>query len=144
MSDCIPGTYTGSFSTTVGVADGGFPSTLFGVPWNGTLSIALLTSGTMLTVAPGARISGADQMGGTFAADVSGQLDCVSRVFVGALSNGVYSFFGDAATTTLTGTLSATYDSTSNPVALVGGSLDFRSPQVPGVEAAGTWSATRR
>lgn len=118
----------------------------------GTLSITLVAnkptphpgefnSGT-LTVAPGAMFSGKDNYGDLWSADITGQLDCGSRTFVGSLSNGVADIFGsDAATVGLDGNLSATYDPGANPVALVNGSIELTSPQVASTMGAGQWSA---
>jgi hypothetical protein len=146
-SDCKPGTYTGTF--TMNVTYGGVDS---GVNLMGTLSITLVAnkptphpgefnSGT-LTVAPGAMFSGKDNYGDLWSADITGQLDCGSRTFVGSLSNGVADIFGsDAATVGLDGNLSATYDPGANPVALVNGSIELTSPQVASTMGAGQWSA---
>jgi hypothetical protein len=146
-SDCKPGTYTGTF--TMNVTYGGVDS---GVNLMGTLSITLVAnkptphpgefnSGT-LTVAPGAMFSGKDNYGDVWSADITGQLDCGSRTFVGSLSNGVADIFGsDAATVGLDGNLSATYDPGANPVALVNGSIELTSPQVASTMGAGQWSA---
>jgi hypothetical protein len=146
-SDCKPGTYTGTF--TMNVTYGGVDS---GVNLMGSLSITLVAnkptphpgefnSGT-LTVAPGAMFSGKDNYGDLWSADITGQLDCGSRTFVGSLSNGVADIFGsDAATVGLDGNLSATYDPGANPVALVNGSIELTSPQVASTMGAGQWSA---
>jgi hypothetical protein len=146
-SDCKPGTYTGTF--TMMVTFGGVSS---GVTLMGTLSITLVAnkptphpgefnSGT-LTVAPGAMFSGKDNYGDLWSADISGQLDCGSRTFVGSLSNGVADIFGsDAATVGLDGNLSAMYDPGANPVALVNGSIELTSPQVASTKGTGQWSA---
>jgi hypothetical protein len=153
MSDCKPGTYTGAYMMNAGLAEGGFLSGLISIPLSGTLSITLVGNqstphpgefnNSTLTVAPGAQMSGSDDtLGSTFYADLSGQLDCTSRMFVGTLSNGVYSFLGDAASVMLIGSLMATYDPKANPLAFVNGYLDFTSPQVQGWEGTGTWSAT--
>jgi hypothetical protein len=133
-------------------ADGGVTAGFFTL--KGTLSITLVAnqstphagefnSGT-LTVAPGARMSGADQTtGAMFTGDLSGQLDCGTGMFVGTISNGMWSFIAGVSVM-LTGSLSATYDPNANPVALVNGSLDFASPQIQGAAGAGTWSATHQ
>jgi hypothetical protein len=146
-SDCKPGTYTGTF--TMMVTFGGVNS---GVTLMGTLSITLVAnkptphpgefnSGT-LTVAPGAMFSGKDNYGDLWSADLSGQLVCGSRMFVGSLSNGVCFIFGsDAASIVLDGNLSAMYDPGANPVALVNGSIELSSPQVASTKGTGQWSA---
>jgi hypothetical protein len=146
-SDCKPGTYAGTFVLMVNVGGLGGGMTL-----NGTLSITLLaskpTAGAaefntgILTVAPGAMFYGKDNYGDVWIADLSGQLDCGTRMFVGSLANGQALLFGnDAAVLTLDGSLSATYDPGANPVALVNGSIELSSPQVAGTTGTGTWSA---
>jgi hypothetical protein len=147
-SDCKPGTYTGTFSMSV---DRGTTKT--GVNLKGTLSIALVAnsptphpgefnSGT-LTVAPGALFSGKDNFGDVWSAEISGQLDCGSRMFVGSLTHGTAKVFGiDAASLVLDGSLSATYDPSANPVALENGAIELSSPDVPKLTGTGEWSAT--
>jgi hypothetical protein len=146
-SDCKPGTYTGTFVMMVGFGGLGGGPTL-----NGTLSITLLASKPtpgatefntgILTVAPGAMFSGKDNYGDVWIAELSGQLDCGTRMFVGSLFNGQALVFGnDATVVTLDGSLSATYDPGANPVALVNGSIELSSPQVAGTTGKGTWSA---
>jgi hypothetical protein len=144
-SNCKPGTYTGMFDvmvTTNGMA--------IGVDLQGTLSITLVASkptpqasefnSNILTVAPGAMLSATDNnYGDTWTADVSGQLDCGSLMFVGTLSNGMAMWAGISFR--LDGSLSATYDPTANPPAMVNGSVDVSSLDVQGTEGMGTWSA---
>jgi len=151
-SDCKPGTYTGSFDTMVTVMGGGDASVF---EWTGMLSITLVANNsttqfgefnsTVLTVAPGAHVSGTDNLSGMFDADVSGQLDCASRMFVGTLSNGMYTglsvLFTGSTSVMLVGALTATYDPNANPVALTNGSMTVSSPQVMSFEADGPWSA---
>jgi hypothetical protein len=155
-SACTPGTYSGTFTTAVTIPDAGLLSVLFSIAWSGSLSVTLVGeqstsqsgefSNTTLVIAPGAKLTGTDQYGGTFSAGVSGQLDCPSRTLSGTLdgsyTNSALLFTGDGGTVTLNGTLSGTYDSNVTPVALDNGSLSVTSPQVSGLEAAGTWSAT--
>jgi hypothetical protein len=151
-SDCKPGTYAGPFDTMVTVQGGGDASVF---EWTGMLLITLVANNstpqfgefnsTVLTVAPGAHVSGTDNLGGMFDADISGQLDCASRMFVGTLSNGTYTglsvFFTGSNSVMLVGSLTATYDPTANPVALTNGSMTVSSPQVMSFEASGPWSA---
>jgi hypothetical protein len=158
--DCQPGTYTGMFATTV-TADGGLFALLgtsFG--WGGDLSLTLtgttkmveagsgefMTDYTVLTIAPGAKLSGTDMYGGQFSADVSGQLDCPSRRLIGTMNNGIYLLpgLGDAGAITMNGTLSATYDPSTSPVTLTNGTITGSSPQVASLSADGTWTATHQ
>jgi hypothetical protein len=145
--------------TTTATADAGLLA-LFGTSfaWGGNLSLTLtgttevVEAGggefrmdyTVLTIAPGAKLSGMDMYGGQFSADLSGQLDCPSRMLTGTLQNGTYLLpgLGDAGAITMLGTLTATYDPSSNPVALSGGTITASSPQVQSLGANGTWTAT--
>ncbi|HLK39669.1 MAG TPA: hypothetical protein VKU41_23095 [Polyangiaceae bacterium] len=158
--DCLPGTYTGMFNAAA-TADAGLLA-LFGTSfaWGGNLSLTLtgttevIEAGggefrmdyTVLTIAPGAKLSGTDMYGGQFTADVSGQLDCPSRTLTGTLENGTYLLpgLGDAGSIMMLGALTATYDPTANPVALIGGTITASSPQVQSLGANGTWTATRQ
>jgi len=92
-------------------------------------------------VAPGAMISGSDNLGDVGSANLSGQLDCGSRTFSGTLSNGVANILSSGLTVMLEGSISATYDPSANPTALVNGSLEITSPQLLGTQGMGTWSA---
>jgi|HubBroStandDraft_2_1064218.scaffolds.fasta_scaffold03323_2 hypothetical protein len=155
--NCKPGTYTGPFSTKVtmgGDAGGllGLLASLFQYPWMGTLSITLVGmttfSGTgendysTLTIAPGAQLSGVDQTGGHFQANISGTLDCATNVLTGTLSNGSYEFPGDAGSLSMQGTISATYGEEGDAgTPALSGDLTASSQQLQGTEAAGTWSA---
>lgn len=159
-ADCLPGTYAGMFNAAA-TADAGLLA-LFGTSfaWGGNLSLTLtgttevIEAGggefrmdyTVLTIAPGAKLSGTDMYGGQFTADVSGQLDCPSRTLTGTLENGTYLFpgLGDAGSIMMQGSLTATYDPSANPVALSGGTITASSPQVQSLGANGTWTATRQ
>jgi len=149
--DCKPGTYAGMFTTMVKSDAGGLLS-LFSFNWTGSLSITLqgqvTTSGAgeipepVLTIAPGAKLAGVDAMGGHLNADLSGQLDCPSKTLTATIANGVYGYFGDAGGIMMTGGLTATYDGTGSTPMLTMGTMMCGSPQVMGVEAEGTWTAT--
>jgi hypothetical protein len=149
--ECKPGTYTGAFTTMVTNDAGGLAS-LFSYNWTGNLSITLQAGVTRngsgeipeptLTIAPGATLAGMDSNGGHFNADLTGQLDCPSKMLTVAVNNGVYGFFGDAGGIAMQGTMSATYDSSTTPPSLSMGILNMSSPQIMGVGAAGTWTAT--
>lgn len=145
-SDCKPGTYSGAFVLKVGFLG------VNGLTLMGNLSITLVANkpsaqfgefnSGILTVAPGAMFSAKDNLGDELFADIAGQLDCGSRMFVGTLSNGGYYVFGnDAASGMLDGTMSATYDPTASPPTLGSGTFTFTSPQVPLTQGMGTWSA---
>jgi hypothetical protein len=142
-SECKPGTYSGTFVLMVGG----------GLTLMGNLSITLVAdkpssqfgefNSGILTVAPGAMFAAKDNLGDELFANISGQLDCGTRMFVGTLSNGGYYVFGnDAASGVLDGNMSATYDATASPPALGNGSFMFSSPNVPLTTGMGTWSAT--
>lgn len=146
-SDCKPGTYSGTFVLNVAFLGVGALTLM------GNLSITLVANkpsaqfgefnSGILTVAPGAMFSAKDNLGDALFADISGQLDCGSRMFVGTLSNGGYYVFGnDAASGMLDGTMSATYDPSASPPMLGSGTFTFTSPQVPLTQGMGTWSAS--
>ncbi len=127
-SDCMPGTYSGPFTTQVFIGDAG-PGP-FALMWTGTLTVTLvaqaqtMTGGeiptTTLTIAPGGRLQGMDNFNGTFGADVMGQLDCSSKKLQATISNGVYLVLNnDASTIAFDGTAEGTYNA-STPPALAG------------------------
>jgi hypothetical protein len=151
MFECEPGTYTGMFVTKVTNDAGGLFS-LFSFNWSGSLSITLqamvMNSGAgeiplpTLIIAPGAKLDGMDMMGGHFSADMTGQLDCPSKTLTITIANGMYTYFGDAGGVSMTGSMSATYDGTMTPPQLTMGEMNVGSPQISGVAAGGTWTAT--
>lgn len=149
--DCQPGTYSGTFKVHVST-DAGLLPALVSFDVSGTLSIVLVgkvTQGSggefpepILTIAPGAKLSGVDtSFGGNFSADVSGQLDCPSKTFSGILANGVYEYPLDSGSIMMTGTLSATYDGSSMPPTLTTGVMELDAPQLQ-LGSTGPWSAT--
>ncbi len=124
VSDCVPGTYSGPFTTQVFIGDAG-PGP-FALMWTGTLTVTLVgrsqtTTGgelptTTLTIAPGGRLQGMDNFNGTFAADVTGQLDCPSKKLNATISNGVYLVLSsDASTLAFDGTADGMYRRTTPP-----------------------------
>jgi hypothetical protein len=153
--DCEPGTYSGMFVTTVTTDAGLFPSLLH-FNWMGNLSITLVghvmqtqsangenfTAAPVLTIAPGAMLSGTDNFGGYFSSGLSGQLDCPSKQLTGTLSNGTYEYPGDAGSITMVGMLTGVYDGTMTPPALTMGTIAVGSPMWSTLGATGTWSAT--
>jgi hypothetical protein len=151
--DCQPGTYTGMYKTTV-TSDAGGLFSLFTYGWGGNLSITLegMVTNTgageiplpTLTIAPGAKLAGVDQMGVMFEADLSGQLDCPSKKLTVAITNGLYGGIGDAGGIPMSGTMTATYDGTTTPPTLSMGSMDIGSPSLMGLDAIGNWTASLR
>jgi len=155
MFACEPGTYSGTFTTMVTTDAGGILSSLFSFNWTGTLSIVLVghviqtqsangenfAAAPVLTIAPGAMLSGTDNFGGHFSSGLSGQLDCPSKQLTGTLSNGTYEYPGDSGNIVMQGTLSATYAGTTPP-ALTMGAIQVSSPSYSTLGATGTWSAT--
>jgi hypothetical protein len=121
--DCTPGTYSGPFTTHVVVGDAG-PSP-FSLVWMGTLTVTLvgktvMTSAgelptTTLTIAPGGRMEGTDMFHGSFGADVTGQLDCLSKTLQATISNGVYELLNDGGTLPFTGTVDGAYQAAMPP-----------------------------
>jgi hypothetical protein len=151
--DCQPGTYSGMFKVHVST-DAGLLPALVSFDVAGTLSITLVGKVTqtgagefvqpILTIAPGAKLSGKDvTFGGTFNADVSGQLDCPKKTFNGTLTNGVYVYPSDSGSLAMDGSLSATYDGTMTPPALTMGVMQLGSPQLM-LGSIGPWSATHQ
>jgi hypothetical protein len=153
--DCEPGTYSGMFTTTV-TTDAGLPS-LLSFTLMGTLSITLVghvtqtqsasgenfdVAAPVLTIAPGAMLSGADNFGGHFNSGLSGQLDCPSKTLTGMLSNGSYEYPGDSGSIVMQGSLAGVYDGTMTPPALTMGTIGVTSPTYSTLGANGTWSAT--
>ncbi|HEX3771137.1 MAG TPA: hypothetical protein VHV30_09750 [Polyangiaceae bacterium] len=148
--DCKPGTYAGTFQTQVSSDAGGLAS-LISFDFKGTLSITVVgtttqTNGevptTTYSIAPGAKLAGIDQtFGGSYAADLTGQLDCAAKTFTGMASDGVYSIFLDAGSLPMQGTLTGTYDDEGGTPTLTG-DMTLSSPNVPGLAAVGQWAAT--
>jgi hypothetical protein len=156
---CVAGVYTGKFTTTVGSGSGG----PFAIMWNGNLSIdlaarkvtivsgggeGLSTETSQLEIAEGGVLEGGDTMGGTFFADLNGDLDCAPDAgppyrLTATLSQGIYqsAFFS----VPMGGDLSADYQA-SKPPMLVNGAIHFYGTGDAGgglsTMANGTWSAT--
>ncbi|MGH7438712.1 MAG: hypothetical protein ACRENE_23745 [Polyangiaceae bacterium] len=171
QSVCIAGVYQGQFMTLVGSgANGGVEGGLFSTMWNGSLSIDLkaqkitmmtttnsgenLTSTTTtsrLEIAEGGTLDGSDMYGGSFFADLSGELDCDPDAgppyqLHATLTNGVYKqLFGSI---NMAGNLTADYQEAgaSSPPMLVNGSILVQGLLMEGgapfATASGSWSAT--
>jgi len=163
-SICTAGVYQGSFMTYVGAGtDGGSPG-LFSFMWNGNLSIdlqakkiAITSSGngesfttdtSRLEIAEGGALDGGDTMGGTFFADLDGELDCDEDAgppyhLQATLSNGVYK--QPLFMLQMYGHLSADYQ-TSTPPMLVNGQITVYGTAMNSStsvgSASGTWTAT--
>jgi hypothetical protein len=92
-SVCTAGVYQGTFMTYVGAGTDGGSAGLFSLMWNGNLSIDLqakkivitsnsgngesfTTDTSRLEIAEGGALDGGDTMGGTFFANLDGELDC--------------------------------------------------------------------
>jgi hypothetical protein len=166
QSICKAGVYEGKFMTFVGSgADGGSPG-IFSEMWNGSLSIDLTakkitimsasgsgenfttTDTSRLEIAEGGALEGGDTMGGTFFADLDGELDCdpdagqpyhlTATLFNGAYKNGFLSIM-------MAGNLSADYQASSPPMLVNGAILTqgiLTDGGAPFASASGTWSAT--
>jgi hypothetical protein len=165
VSICSAGVYQGTFTTYVGTGgDGGSPG-LFSAMWDGNLSIDLaakrvvVTSGSgngesfstdtsRLDIAEGGALDGGDTMGGTFFADLNGELNCDPDAgppfhLSATLSNGSYrqSFFS----LSIGGSLSADYQASTPPMLANGQILVYgvlTEGGAPFASASGTWSAT--
>ena len=150
--DCKPGTYSGPFATMV-TSDAGGLAALISFNVDGNLSITLQGRVTntgageipepTLTIAPGAKLAGKDEtFGGYFNADLIGQLDCPTKTLSVTLANGTYDYFGDAASLSMQGSMSAIYDGTTTTPTLSMGIMNISSSNLTSIGAAGTWSAT--
>jgi len=145
---CVPGTYAGTFDCTVTAF-----FDIVQIPWSGSLSLTFVgqssTAGefTMLTIAPGAHLSGTDQYGGTFGADLSGTLDCATQKLTGTLQNGRYQLQQGIANVdiTFTGDLAGDYDGNATPPAFPTGTMGpLESADLggdAGLVGTCTWSA---
>jgi hypothetical protein len=164
-SICTAGVYQGSFMTYVGAGtDGGSPG-LFSLMWNGNLSIDLqakkivvtsnsgngesfTTDTSKLEIAEGGALDGGDTMGGTFFANLDGELDCDEDAgppyhLQATLSNGVYK--QPLFMLEMYGQLSADYQASTPPMLTNGqitvyGTAMNSSTSVG--SASGTWTAT--
>jgi hypothetical protein len=149
--DCQPGTYSGTFETTV-TSDAGGLLSLYSLNIQGTLSIAIVGQvmqgtgeipTTTYSIAPGAQLTGVDKsFNGTYAADLVGQLDCASKTFTGTLDNALYHLFLDAGTVPMEGSLMGTYGDGEGGVPTLSGTMFLTSPNLPSFGAVGPWSAT--
>ncbi len=165
---CTPGVYRGKFKTYVGVGGDGGKAGPFAFMWNGNLTIDLsaqkitmtsmtggeiptTTSTSTLEIADGGALDGGDTMGGSFFANLSGELDCSPDAgppyhLAAKLSNGVYK---DAfLKLAIEGHLTADYmeAGTTTPPMLVNGAILvgglLRDGGAPFASANGSWSAT--
>jgi hypothetical protein len=117
-------------------------------PWGGSLSITLVGQQSgggefpVLTIAPGAKITGSDSHGGMITADLTGQLDCATRKLSGSMQNGIYKS-GSVLNLAFSGALTADYDAQATPRAFANGVMGpLMSPQLPTVMGKCTWTAT--
>jgi hypothetical protein len=149
--DCKPGTYAGTFATHV-TSDAGGLFAFVSFDFKGTLSIVIVghvvqqageLPQTTYSIAPGAKVNGTDQsFGGSYHADLTGQLDCATRVFSGTL-NGAYDIFSlDASSIALQGTLTGMYVDAEGGAPALTGTMSLSSSQVASLAADGPWTAT--
>ena len=149
--DCKPGTYSGTFETHVSSDAGGLLA-LYSLNIKGTISIAIVGQvmqgageipTTTYSIAPGAQLTGVDQsFNGTYAADLSGQLDCATGTFTGTVNDGAYHLFLDAGVVPLEGSLTGTYDEGEGGVPQLSGTMMLTSPNLPSLGAVGPWTAS--
>ena len=168
QGSCTPGVYQGKFMTYVGVGGDGGSAGPFAFMWNGSLTIDLraqkitMTSTTVgelpttiststLEIADGGALDGGDTMGGSFFANLSGELDCSPDAgppfhLTATLRNGSYSL-GGFIQLGMVGNMTADYVEAgaftppmlANGAILVGGVLTDGG--APFASASGTWSA---
>jgi hypothetical protein len=167
---CVPGTYQGQFMTYVGAgADGGTAGGPFSFMWNGNLTIDLAaqkitmtstsagevpttSSTSTLAITDGGALDGSDMYGGSFFANLNGELNCAPDAgppyrLAATLSNGSYSqsFFKIPIVGNLTADYQAGDDAGTPPMLVNGGILVggiFVDGGTPTSSASGTWSAT--
>jgi hypothetical protein len=133
-SGCVPGVYAGTFECGAG-ADA---SSLGG---RGQLSIRLEgdLGGKTLNIAPGTKLT-TSVAGAAFSVDLSGTLDCTTNRLVGSLQDGKSVMSSITIIINEAGTISADYDASASPPALVAGV--FSQPGFGSLSSACTWSAT--
>jgi hypothetical protein len=152
--------------TVVGASsDGGMPSGIFNIMWNGNLAIDLKartvvistgggngesfgTDMSRLEIADGGALEGGDMYGGSFFANLDGELNCDPDAgppfrLTATLGNGFYnSLFYNLP---IEGHLTADYQATTPP-SLMNGQIFVDSPDagplLSNSMAGGTWSAT--
>ncbi len=165
---CTPGVYRGKFKTYVGAGGDGGKAGIFSFMWDGNLTIDLnakkitmtsttggelptTTSTDTLEIADGGALDGSDTMGGSFFANLNGDLDCSPDAgppyhLTATLSNGLYKL--STVKILMEGHLTAEYRAAGpltpsmlvNGEILVGGVL--RDGGAPFASASGSWSAT--
>ena len=138
-SGCVPGFYEGTYEC---VTDSGASLPSGGGPF--ALKLEGDVGGKSLTVAPGTKLE-TGQQGITSSADLSGVLDCRTNKLNGTLQNITSSSGAFTVTIKGTGNISARYDATQSPPALVDGVIGPPVVPVPGLGSlAGTctWTAT--
>ena len=131
--ECKPGTYQGTFQCTYTDPMGGNP-----FPSSGPITLKLVQSqnGEFLEVRDGL-LDGTANAVFILRANISGQLDCKTASFSGALTNGTYSGFF-IVNGTFEGPLRSQYDVLK--FAFVGGTWEL-TPNGLGGKCVGTWSA---
>jgi hypothetical protein len=147
LGGCVPGTYVGTFDCTITAILG-----LIQIPWKGPMSLTLTghqsASGEfrMLSIAPGAQISGTDQYDGSFSANLSGTLDCATQKLKGALAGTYLLTMGLLNVNAMfAGNLAGDYAGNATPPAFTNGVMGpLASPQWGGdggFLGTCTWSA---
>ncbi len=164
---CTPGVYKGKFKTYVGAGGDGGSAGPFAFMWNGDLTIDLraqkitmtsttvgelptTTSTNTLEIADGGALDGGDTMGGSFFADLIGELDCSPDAgppfhLTAKLSNGHYKL--SFLSLGIIGHLTADYveAGTFTPPMLANGAILVGGVTTDGgapfASASGTWTA---
>jgi hypothetical protein len=119
---CEPGAYLGTYDCT-GADASPFP------PMSGAIFFDLQgeRGGATLAIAPGAKLTGTQSIPGladfSFVADMSGTVDCTTYKLVGQVSNITFNSSLMMIVVKMNGDLTADYDSTALPPALVNGAL---------------------
>jgi hypothetical protein len=152
-SGCVPGIYAGTYACNTS-SDASFQVTGFDAAsiqqMSGRIALALQGDfgGKELHIAPGSTLTtiqsvsfGSPALSGTSSADISGTLDCTRYRLTGTLSNATFTSMSFTAVTKGVGDLSADYDASASPPALVNGVVN--PPQaLPGIfSGTCTWMA---
>lgn len=137
-SGCVPGVYSGTYECTTGTD----ASAQSGV---GPLSLKLEgdLGGKTLNIASGTKLS-SSAAGIVYSAEVVGSLDCTTNRLDGTLQNFVTSSASFTFSLKGAGSISADYDASASPPALVGGVLGtppLVQTGLPTIASSCTWTA---
>jgi hypothetical protein len=153
-SGCAPGTYAGVYNCNMGSDASfqvtGFDAAAFQQPASGRIAFELQgdVGGKALHIAPGSRFTSTQSgsfasvdLSGTSSSDLSGTLDCATYRLTGTLANVTFASMTLTVAEKGVGAVSADYDASASPPALVNGVID-PPPTLPGFfSTTCTWTA---